>query len=213
MLLGGSALAAVSMADRILAQEPGDSPPVSSPQSPAPHPPSETPPPTPGSGTTLPTISVQAARPKPKPVTARPAATNQTAQPALPLPVAPAGVLPGGPFAIDTTIKDYGSIRGRAGVAFDRFLVFGTAGLAWGNPSNAYALAGSAPLFTNGGYSYGWTAGAGVDCAITDSVFGRLEYRHTNLQKPGFADAASDTADTANKIPINDFRAGIGYKL
>jgi opacity protein-like surface antigen len=33
----------------------------------------------------------------------------------------PAGVLPGGPFAIDTTIKDYGSIRGGAGVAFDRF--------------------------------------------------------------------------------------------
>jgi outer membrane immunogenic protein len=95
----------------------------------------------------------------------------------------PAGVLPGGPFTIDATIKDYGSIRGRAGVAFDRFLVFGTAGLAWGNPSNAYARAGSAPFFTNGGYSYGWTAGA--DYAITDSVFARLEYRHTKRQKPG----------------------------
>jgi opacity protein-like surface antigen/outer membrane receptor protein involved in Fe transport len=125
----------------------------------------------------------------------------------------PTGAFPGGPFAIDTTIKDYGSIRGRAGVAFDRFLVFGTSGWAWGNPSNAYALTGAAPFFTHGGYSYGWTAGAGLDYAITDSVFARFEYRHTNLQKSGFADVASDSADTANKIPINDFRAAIAYKL
>jgi outer membrane immunogenic protein len=125
----------------------------------------------------------------------------------------PAGMPGSGPFAIDTTIKDYGSIRGRAGVAFDRFLVFGTGGWAWGDPSNAYALAQSAPFFTNGGYSYGWTAGVGVDYAITNNVFARAEYRHTSLQKAGFADRASDSADTTNKIPINDFRAGIAYKL
>jgi hypothetical protein len=68
LLLGGSALAAVSVADRILAQRPGDSPPVSPPQSPAPPPRCETPPPTPGSGTTLPTISVQRDAPQAAPV-------------------------------------------------------------------------------------------------------------------------------------------------
>jgi opacity protein-like surface antigen len=120
---------------------------------------------------------------------------------------------PGGPFAIDTTIKDYGSIRARAGVAFDRFLVFGTGGWAWGNPSNTYALLSSAPFFANGGSASGWTAGAGLDYAITNNIFARAEYRHTSLQKAGFADAASDSADTTNKIPINDFRVGIAYKL
>jgi hypothetical protein len=45
MLLGGSALAAVSMADRLFAQEPGVSPPVSPPQSPAAPLPGGTPPP------------------------------------------------------------------------------------------------------------------------------------------------------------------------
>ncbi len=91
MLLGGSALAAVSMADRLLAQEPGVSPPVSPPQSPAAPSPRATPPPPPAPGSEkLPTISVRTKRPKPKP---KPAAglrapTNQTAQPAAP-PVAP----------------------------------------------------------------------------------------------------------------------------
>jgi iron complex outermembrane recepter protein len=86
MLVGGSALAAVSMADRLLAQEPGVSPPQSPPPAGA------TPPRTtaPGSRESLPTISVQTKRPKPKPKPAAgsPGQTNQTAQPAAP-PVAP----------------------------------------------------------------------------------------------------------------------------
>jgi iron complex outermembrane recepter protein len=96
MLLGGSALAAVSMADRLLAQEPGVSPPVSPPQSPATPPPGATRP-APGSQNPLPTISVQSKRPKPKPKpgAGQPAPTNQTAQPAAP----PAPNVGGGPAA------------------------------------------------------------------------------------------------------------------
>jgi hypothetical protein len=37
---------------------------------------------------------------------------------------------------------------------------------------------------------------------------------HSNLQKPGFSRTpASNSADIADKIPINDFRAGMAYKL
>ena len=57
-------------------------------------------------------------------------------------PLGAAGVFPVGPFLISTTIKDYGSLRGRVGVAFDRFLAFGTAGWACGNLSTSYALIG-----------------------------------------------------------------------
>ena len=55
-------------------------------------------------------------------------------------PLGATGVLPAGPFTVSTTTKDYGSIRGRLGVAFDRFLVFGTGGWATGNPSLALPL-------------------------------------------------------------------------
>ena len=72
-----------------------------------------------------------------------------------------------------------------------------------------------APLFVNGGNSCtsGWTAGVGLDYAFTDHVLGRLEYRLTDLQMPGFVNAATGTADAGGRLPINDFRAGIAYKF
>jgi outer membrane immunogenic protein len=128
-------------------------------------------------------------------------------------PLGAAGVFPGGPFIISTTITDYGSLRARVGFAFDRFLAFGTAGWAFGNPSLSYALLRSAPFVTNGGNSSGWTVGAGVDYAFTDNVFGRIEYRYTNLETSGFVDVATDSADVANRVPISDVRVGVAYKF
>ncbi len=126
---------------------------------------------------------------------------------------APTGALPGGPFTVSTTVKDYESVRGRFGVAFDRILVFGTAGWAWGDPSNTYALLGAAPFVSNSGSISGWTVGAGLDYAFTDHVFGRFEYRYTDLGLTGFVNSAVNVADSTNKVPINDFRVGIAYKI
>jgi outer membrane immunogenic protein len=128
-------------------------------------------------------------------------------------PLGAAGVFPGGPFTISTTVKDYASVRGRLGIAFDRFLLFGTGGWAWGNPSTAYAVTGAAPFVTNGGNAYGWTAGIGLEYALTDNVLGRVEYRYTNLATSGFVNVPIDSADTANRVPICDLRAGIAYKF
>jgi opacity protein-like surface antigen/outer membrane receptor protein involved in Fe transport len=125
----------------------------------------------------------------------------------------PAGTFPGGPFTISTTIKDYGSIRARFGFAFDRFLLFGTAGAAWGNPSNAYALYGAPPFLTHGGIASGWTVGAGLDYAFTNNAFGTLEYRYTNLGAAGFVNAATDSGDIARRVAIGDVRAGLAYKF
>jgi len=128
-------------------------------------------------------------------------------------PLGATGAFPAGPFTVSTTTKDYGSIRGRLGVAFDRFLAFGTGGWATGNPSSAFALTGAAPLVTTGGKSNGWTAGGGVEYAITDSVLGRIEYRYTNLEASGFVNAPTNSADAGARAPINDFRVGLAYKL
>jgi outer membrane immunogenic protein len=128
-------------------------------------------------------------------------------------PVASSGAFPTGPFMISTTVKDYASIRGRLGIAFDRFFVFGTGGWAWGNPSTFYALIGAAPFMRQGGYGGGWSAGLGVDYALTNNVFGRIEYRYTNFTAPGFVSAATNFANAANRIPLNDLRAGIAYKF
>ena len=128
-------------------------------------------------------------------------------------PLGAAGAFPTGPFTVSTTVKDYAALRGRLGFAFDRFLAFGTAGWAWGNPLTSYALLGGAPFVNQSGKSTGWTAGVGVDYAITESIIARIEYRYTDLATAGFVSASTDSAPTGNRAPINDLRAGIAYKF
>jgi outer membrane immunogenic protein len=123
------------------------------------------------------------------------------------------GALPSGPFTVSTTAKDYGSIRGRVGVAFDRFLLFGTGGWATGNPSTAFALTGSAPFVTTGDRSNGWTAGVGLEYAITDTILGRIEYRYTDFHTSGFVNVPANIVDGGTRTPISDFRVGFAYKF
>ena len=73
----------------------------------------------------------------------------------------------------------FGTIRARAGVAFDRALVYGTGGFAYGggsNPVNASIYTGTLP----GTFRTGWTAGGGVEYAVTERSR-RIELRHLVL--------------------------------
>jgi outer membrane immunogenic protein len=121
-------------------------------------------------------------------------------------------VAPGGPFTISSTVKSYGSARGRVGFAVDHWLFFGTAGWAWGTWSTTYANVG--PFFTNSATSNkGWTAGAGIEYAFTNNLLGRVEYRYTNLGTVTFVDIPSNSSELGNKVVINDIRAGLAFKF
>jgi opacity protein-like surface antigen len=139
--------------------------------------------------------------------------SNLTGNSQVLAPFGAAGAFPDGPFTISSTLKDHASIRGRLGFAFDHFLAFGTAGWAWGNPLMSYALVGGAPFVNQGGRSTGWTAGVGVDYAVTESVFARIEYRYTSLATAGFVSAATNSAESPHHVPVNDLRAGLAYKF
>ena len=113
-----------------------------------------------------------------------------------------------------STVKSYGSARGRLGFAVDHWLFFGTAGWAWGSWSTSYAATGFAPFFTNSASSHtGWTAGAGLEYGFTNNLLGRVEYRYTNLGTKTYADPATGSSDVGNKVVINDIRAGLAFKF
>ena len=91
-----------------------------------------------------------------------------------------------------TSIPVQGSIRGRLGFAWDRFLVYATGGVAFGEFNTQYYYDGfgatigtvhRAPFF---GASYfsetqvGWTVGGGIQYAITPEWSVRAEYRYTD---------------------------------
>ncbi|MFV0279128.1 MAG: outer membrane protein [Rhodoblastus sp.] len=79
----------------------------------------------------------------------------------------------------------FGTARARIGYAFDRVLLYGAGGLAYGNvefPGSAavgpYMLSG---FGNSGGVKAGWTAGAGVEYAITPKWSVKAEYLYVDL--------------------------------
>jgi len=80
-----------------------------------------------------------------------------------------------------------GSLRGRIGIAFDRALIYGTGGIAFTGFNTTIVDAtgfftgvpGTNATFSN--TRAGWTAGGGIEYALTDNWWVRAEYRYSNF--------------------------------
>ena len=94
-----------------------------------------------------------------------------------------------------------GTLRARAGFAWDRFMVYGTGGVAFGQVKS---VTGGTTETAN---KVGWTAGIGVEAAITQNVVGRVELRHTNLGTANFTSPGPVSSSS------NDVMVGIGFKF
>jgi outer membrane immunogenic protein len=113
-------------------------------------------------------------------------------------------------FCASCTFKDtwLGTLRGRVGYSFDRWLPYLTAGAAYGNMYMA-ANGGSAT-----GTKAGWTAGAGVEYAFLGNWSGKLEYLYVDLGSATCAQAACGFAtDEAIAFKANIVRAGLNYRF
>jgi outer membrane immunogenic protein len=89
--------------------------------------------------------------------------------------------------SLSTKASIQGSIRGRVGIAFDRVLIYGTGGVAFGGFNGTFNT--NFPIFAGyyGGYDsvsttrVGWTAGGGIEYAVTNNWSVRAEYRYTDF--------------------------------
>ncbi|MEZ5838926.1 MAG: porin family protein [Hyphomicrobiales bacterium] len=96
------------------------------------------------------------------------------------------------------------TLRGRAGLAVDRYLVYGTGGLALADISlNGYGSGDGANLT-------GWTLGAGVEAAVTDNVVVRAEYLYTSFPEKWY-----NLAGTPARADLDEhtLRLGVAYKF
>ena len=100
-----------------------------------------------------------------------------------------------------------GTVRARLGYAWDRTLVYGTGGLAYGGVNNSATFFGPLPAnilqFTGGQKSteVGYAVGGGIEQAFWQNVTLRAEYLYYNL---------GDTSAAVNVIPGSG-GAGTGY--
>jgi len=108
------------------------------------------------------------------------------------------------------------TVRGRAGYAFDRFLVYGTGGVALGNIQASFSLD---PV--SSATEAGWTAGAGVEVAVAPHWSAKAEYLFVDL---GNGSCTTDCAiqnpngpplipNVAVKFNENLFRAGVNFEF
>ena len=115
-----------------------------------------------------------------------------------------------------TTSSWLSTVRGRAGYAFDRFLVYGTGGAAFGNVRANFS---NDPVTSS--IEAGWTVGAGVEVALARNWSAKAEYLFVNLANGSCTtDCAISDASGTPVIPnvavkFNDsiVRGGINYKF
>jgi outer membrane immunogenic protein len=119
------------------------------------------------------------------------------------------------------TASNYlGTIRGRAGFAADRALFYVTGGAAFTNVKPS-----TGALTYGGGSEFGWTAGGGVEYAITDNWTAKVEYLYANFEKAtcnagncsagnaAFAGGFPGMAGSSVSFQENVIRAGMNYKF
>jgi outer membrane immunogenic protein len=106
----------------------------------------------------------------------------------------------------------FGTIRGRAGVAFDRALLFGTAGFAYGDIGGNKALDTELGFHRENSNNWGWTVGGGVEYAITDQFTAKVEGLYVNLDtKDNYA--LADRVHIRRDTEFGVIRAGVNYKF
>lgn len=105
--------------------------------------------------------------------------------------------------------KWLGATRVRAGYAADRWLPYIAAGVAYGKVDGLVRT--DVNRYSSSKTLTGWTAGGGLDYAMTDNILLRLEYRYTDLGDKSFSFGGG--VGTKFKYKTNDFRVGVAYKF
>jgi outer membrane immunogenic protein len=139
-----------------------------------------------------------------------------------PLPSPFAGALVTTTYRSD--LETLGTVRARAGVAFDRTLLFVTAGLAGGEVENSFGIAipriAYNTTWSSRDTEWGWAVGGGIEYALTDNIMLKADYLYYDLGDrtirarddvtPGFA---GEIIDYKFKNSGNLVRGGVNFRF
>jgi outer membrane immunogenic protein len=105
----------------------------------------------------------------------------------------------------------WGTVRARAGVIFDRFLLYGTGG--WAIMETDEVSIGNTPgeTATNRSTRSGWVAGVGAEMAVSQNVTTKLEWLHMDFGT--FNGYSANREDYSFKNEIDLIRVGLNYRF
>lgn len=96
----------------------------------------------------------------------------------------------------------WGTLRGRAGVTWNQFLFYGTAGLAYGS------IHGQNLLLEENKLHGGWTAGVGAEVALNQMWTAKAEYLYVDLSQRLYT-----ITGARNGLESNVLRFGLNYRF
>jgi outer membrane immunogenic protein len=93
-------------------------------------------------------------------------------------------------------------------------LFYGTGGLAFADISHIYKNLVAGSTETTAGVRTGWTAGAGVEVALTQNILVRAEYRYTDFGHYRYDSVVTFPGLTGQQEPTSSsVRVGAAYKF
>jgi outer membrane immunogenic protein len=113
------------------------------------------------------------------------------------------------------------TIRARAGIAFDRALIYATGGFAFSDIKSSYiddcsiGLCGGGLISASAKTSTGYTIGAGLEYAFTNNWTAKAEYLYTHFDGKTVTalSGGAPFAFRAKDTTLNVVRVGVNYKF
>jgi outer membrane immunogenic protein len=106
-------------------------------------------------------------------------------------------------------LDGFGTVRGRAGLTFDRVMPYITGGVAYGRGTVSLTDDVTNVVTSQSNTHLGWTIGAGLEAAATDNITLKAEYLYVDLGTQAYAPGGG--ADVSQRFSV--IRAGINYKF
>jgi high affinity Mn2+ porin len=117
------------------------------------------------------------------------------------------------PNPFNTTLDYVSTVRGRAGYAFDRWMPYLTGGFAWGH-SHVNLNDGAGSVFAAPGQiQTGWTAGAGVEFAVSGNWSAKLEYDYIDLGRQTYDLTGFGLPSVSVDPRVNLVKLGLNYRF
>ena len=117
------------------------------------------------------------------------------------------------PSAFNTTLDYVSTVRGRAGYAFGRWMPYLTGGFAWGH-SHVNLNDGAGSVFAAPGQiQTGWTAGAGIEFAVSGNWSAKLEYDYIDLGRQTYDLTGFGLPSVSVDPRVNLVKLGLNYRF
>ncbi len=108
------------------------------------------------------------------------------------------------------SIPDFGTVRGRVGIALERTLFYFTGGFAYGSEKNSILDLSTQKLYKSDGTHPGYVLGGGVEYKFSPAWSLKAEYQFIDLDNDRPVDSTGGYVITKN-TELNTFRGGINY--